>query len=131
MLSGEITTLTAALGEHGAAIKTYFDADLPWFQALVLAAFTALNSIRVLAYIPQIIKAAQDGNGATAISYTTWGLFFLSHLTTIFYAVVCLGDLIMGLIFLGNAVACLAIVLVTFMKRWSYAGEIEKETVTG
>ena len=92
----------------------------PWAPTAVMSLFTAINAVRVLAYVPQIVKAARDENGATGISYTTWGLFFLSHLTTIVYAVVCQGDAIMALIFLGNAVACLAIVAVTLIKRRNY-----------
>jgi len=84
---------------------------------MALGLFAALNSIRVLAYIPQIIKAARDKNGASAISFTTWGLFLVSHLTTIAYAIICLGDAITALIFLGNALACSAIVMVTLMSR--------------
>ncbi len=89
----------------------------PGIDMVVLSLFTIVNSIRIVAYLPQIIRAAKDRNGASAISYTTWGLFFLSHLTTIAYAIVCQGDGVMAAVFLGNALACLAIVGVTFMKR--------------
>lgn len=119
-MSGEFTSLATLLADQGAAIKLYFAAEASWCQSIVLSVFAALNTIRVLAYIPQILKAAQDTNGASAISYTTWALFFLSHLTTIAYAVICLGDLLMGLIFFGNAIACLAIVLVTFLKQQAF-----------
>jgi uncharacterized protein with PQ loop repeat len=87
----------------------------------VLGLFTIVNSIRIFAYIPQILRAAKDQNGASAISYTTWGLFLLSHLTTIAYAIVCQGDGVMAAVFLGNALACLAIISVTFLKRRRHA----------
>lgn len=98
-------------------IPSYVDSRHAWLSAAVLMAFTAINTVRILAYVPQIVKAARDRNGATAISYMTWGLFALSHLTTIAYALVCLGNALMALIFLGNVAACLAIVLVTAGKR--------------
>jgi hypothetical protein len=33
-------------------------------------------------------KFAEDANGASAVSYTTWTLFLISHLTTISCALV-------------------------------------------
>ena len=120
MLTVELTSIAAAMADHGTSIKSHFANDLPWLQSTVVSVFAGLNTIRVMAYIPQILKAANDSNGAMAISYTTWGLFFLSNLTTIVYSVVCLGDLLMGMIFFGNAVACLVIIAVTFVKRRNF-----------
>lgn len=101
----------------GPAIKLYFDTNHQELQTVVLALFAFVNSVRILAYIPQILKASRDGNGATAISCLTWVLFLASHLTTILYAVVCLGDVLMALIFTGNSLACIAIVAVTLSKQ--------------
>lgn len=117
MLTGDWAEAAIVVHEYGASIKEYFDQDHNWFQTTVLSVFAILNSIRVIAYVPQVVKAARDENGASAISFTTWSLFFFSHLTTILYAIVCQGDLLMALIFLGNAVACMAIVGVTLFKR--------------
>jgi hypothetical protein len=44
----------------------------------------------------------------------------LSHLTTVAYSVACLGDLVMAVIFFGNALACLAIVAATVLTRRRY-----------
>jgi hypothetical protein len=38
-------------------------------------AFTIFSSLRVVSYIPQIVKVASDNHGATAISYSTWSLW--------------------------------------------------------
>ena len=38
-------------------------------EEITLALFAACNSVRVVAYVPQILKAAADQNGASAISY--------------------------------------------------------------
>lgn len=108
------------LNDLALVTKVHLQVHFPWATAATIGLFTAANTVRALAYIPQIVKAARDQNGATAISYTTWGLFLFSHLTTILYAVVYLGDAIMALVFLGNALACLAIVAVTFIKRRRY-----------
>jgi hypothetical protein len=40
-------------------------------EDITLTAFTLCNSFRVLAYVPQIIKAATDRSGAQAISCAT------------------------------------------------------------
>ena len=67
------------IAERSEEIKQYFDEEHWRAQAGMLAAFATLNSIRVLAYIPQLVKAARDSNGALAISYITWGLFAACH----------------------------------------------------
>jgi hypothetical protein len=108
------------LSEWGPSSQAYFEEHQKWLVSAVFAAFTFVNSIRIFAYIPQILKAVRDENGATAVSCRTWGLFLLSHLTTIAYSLVCLGDLVMALIFFGNALACFAIVAATLLSRRRY-----------
>ncbi|SDL86910.1 hypothetical protein SAMN04488026_112410 [Aliiruegeria lutimaris] len=116
MLQGEIVIA-------GQALKLYFDANHQELQAAVLALFAFVNSVRIVAYVPQILKASRDDNGASAISCLTWGLFLASHLTTILYAAICLGDLIMAAIFMGNAFACIVIVAVTLLRRRAHRRE--------
>lgn len=106
-----------AIADAEVAVAVYFDQNFQGLQAIILAIFAGLNSIRIVAYVPQIVKAGRDSNGASAISFTTWSLFLASHITTILYAIVCLGDLIMAAIFFGNALACLAILLVALRNR--------------
>jgi hypothetical protein len=107
----------AAFSESLVAIVAAFQRDAqsahPWIEALVLSTFATVNSIRIFAYVPQIVKVARDRNGASAVSSTTWGLFLASHIATILYAVFVLGDAVMALIFLGNALACVAILGLT------------------
>ena len=69
-------------------LRTYFSNHHPLLQTSVISLFTLTSSIRIVAYIPQILKIKRDINGASAISFSTWGLFLLSHLATISYAVV-------------------------------------------
>jgi uncharacterized protein with PQ loop repeat len=52
-------------------------------EEITLALFTACNSVRVVAYLPQIHKAATDKNGASSVSFMTWMLFLLAHLSTV------------------------------------------------
>jgi len=84
---------------------------------ITLMAFTLCNSFRVVAYLPQILKAVTDASGARAISSATWGLFLLSHISTAAYALVNRGDWGMASIFAANAVGCAAILAVAAWKR--------------
>jgi hypothetical protein len=84
---------------------------------VTLMAFTACNSIRVLAYVPQIWKAATDDNGAQALSYTTWSLFLVSHVTTAAYSLVNKQDWTLAMMFLVNAAACATILAVAAWRR--------------
>jgi len=115
------------LNDAEIALKAYFDQDHQPLQAAVLAIFAGMNSIRIVAYVPQIVKAGRDTNGASAISYTTWSLFLASHLTTILYAIVCLGDLVMAAVFLGNALACITIILVALWNSRQYQRRLHED----
>ena len=87
---------------------------------ITLAAFTLCNSLRVVAYVPQIARAAADRSGAEAISFGTWGLFLFSHMSATAYALVNKEDWTMASIFLGNAIGCGAILLIAACKRSRY-----------
>jgi hypothetical protein len=41
---------------------------------VTLVVFTVSNSLRIVAYVPRITKAARDRSGAEAISFGTWGV---------------------------------------------------------
>jgi hypothetical protein len=86
-------------------------------ENITLGAFALCNSLRIVAYIPQMRKAATDKNGASAVSTTTWSLFLLAHLSTIAYALVNRGDWGLAACFAGNAFGCLAIIGITHTKR--------------
>ena len=90
-------------------------------EEITLALFAASNSIRVIAYVPQIFKAANDKNGASSISFMTWFLFLLAHLTTVAYALINRSDWGLAACFAVNAVCCLAILAVAYWKRQSHA----------
>jgi len=83
----------------------------------VTLAFTAVNGLRVIAYVPQIVRICHDNTGAAAISCCTWSLFLVSHLTTIAYAVVVMGDTWMALVFAANSACSAAIVTLALLQR--------------
>jgi uncharacterized protein with PQ loop repeat len=84
---------------------------------ITLAIFTLANSLRVFAYVPQIVKAVRDRSGAEAISFGTWALFLVSHASAMAYALVNKADWTMASVFLSNAVGCIAILLIAAWKR--------------
>jgi hypothetical protein len=94
---------------HGISSMTIAD--------VTLAVFTFFNSLRFLAYVPQIAKAMKDQSGAEAISFGTWGLFLASHASAMAYAIENQGDWTMASVFLGNALGCGAILLIAAWKR--------------
>lgn len=85
-----------------------------------LAVFTACNTARVFAYLPQIIKISRGMQGATAISGTTWTLFGVSHLSTVAYAVLVVDDWRMAAVFAANTVCCVIILSLTALKRAAF-----------
>ena len=86
-------------------------------EEITLALFAACNSFRLLAYLPQIFKAASDKNGASSISFMTWSLFLLAHLSTVAYALVNRSDWGLATCFAVNAICCVAILAVAYWKR--------------
>ena len=86
-------------------------------EDITLAAFTLCSSLRVVAYVPQIARAARDRSGAEAISFGTWGMFFVSHASAMAYALVNKADWTMASVFLGNAFGCAVILLIAGYKR--------------
>jgi uncharacterized protein with PQ loop repeat len=84
---------------------------------LAMGLFAGFNSVRILAYVPQIIRIARDRDGARAISYGTWLSFALSHLSTVSYALLVVSDVRMAAVFGANTVACLIILILTIHKR--------------
>lgn len=87
---------------------------------ITLAVFTLFNSLRFLAYIPQIVTAIRDQSGAAAISFGTWSLFLASHLSAMAYAIENQGDWTMASLFLSNALGCGIIILIAGWKRSRY-----------
>lgn len=87
-------------------------------EQITLGAFAACNALRVLAYVPQLLKTARDEHGASAISCTTWLLFLVANLSTVAYAIVNRSDWELATCFAINAACCLAIVGVAVWRRW-------------
>jgi len=95
---------------------------------ITFAVFTLCNSARVIAYVPQITKAATDRDGAQAISFTTWSMFLVSNASAVAYALVNKDDWTMASLFLANAVGCSAIILIGALRRRQHRCRQAQET---
>jgi hypothetical protein len=89
-------------------------------EEMTLALFATCNSLRIVAYVPQILKAVTDRNGASSISLATWFLFLVANLSTVAYALINRSDLGLAACFTGNALCSAAILLITYCKRRSH-----------
>jgi hypothetical protein len=83
--------------------------------------FAAFSSIRIVSYVPQIRKVASDMHGATAISYSTWGLWTAANVATAAYALVNLGDTYLAAVSALYAGCCLTVIGLTASKRRGFA----------
>ena len=91
------------------------------FEDITMAAFAACNGLRIFAYLPQMRKAAKDPNGASAISFTTWGLFLVANASTAAYAIVNQSDWWMAGCFSLNAFCCFLILVIAAFKAVHHA----------
>jgi hypothetical protein len=84
---------------------------------IVVIAFAITNSMRVFAYVPQIMQLARDNSGAAAVSVCTWFLFLLSNISTAAYAALVLNEPCMTVVFAANTVCSTIIVVLTVLRR--------------
>jgi hypothetical protein len=83
--------------------------------------FVTVNSARMIAYFPQIHKAWACNDGARSISMVTWSYFALAHLTGALYSFSVANDPKLASVFVGNCLACSALVAVVGWKRRNLA----------
>jgi len=83
-----------------------------------LCLFTLFGGLRIVSYIPQILRIARDRDGAGAISYATWMLWIGANASTAMYASVNLGDAWLAFVSWIYAACCLAVILITARKRY-------------
>jgi hypothetical protein len=87
---------------------------------LTLAAFSFFSLLRLVSYLPQIWCVAHDGNGATAISYSTWAIWIGANASTAAYALVNLGDVWLATVNAVNTLCCTVVLglAVWQRRRW-------------
>ena len=84
---------------------------------LALPFFAACNGLRLVGYVPQILRVARDEGGASAVSCATWGLFALANVSTVLYAALVAADLSLALVFCANTLGSALIFGLTLLKR--------------
>ena len=84
---------------------------------ITLALFSLCNLLRVGSYLPQILRVANDTEGAKAISYWTWGMWIAANGSTAAYALVNIADRVLFIVSTMNTLGCLAVVGLTIWKR--------------
>src|SRR5262245_10648976 len=96
---------------------------------ITLGIFTLFNSLRFLAYLPQIARAMKDRSGAEAISFGTWTLFLFSHISAAAYAIENQRDWTMATLFLGNALGSGVVLLIAVWKRSRHRQKSRADTI--
>ena len=96
------------------------------FSDIAYYLFTTFNALRVVSYLPQIYRIAQDANGASAISYSTWFLWTAANGSTAVYSFSNLGDITLGLTNGFNAVCCAAVVALAAFKHRRFTSQIRQ-----
>jgi uncharacterized protein with PQ loop repeat len=86
-------------------------------SGFVVVSFLAVNTLRTLAYVPQIWAAVRHPESARGISILTWSYFAVAHLTGVAYSVVITHDANLVASFLGNFFACTLLVIVVAWQR--------------
>jgi len=56
----DFTKFPLILDVLGNDIRAYLNIAYPWLLIAVVAAFSLANSLRILVYVPQILKTARD-----------------------------------------------------------------------
>jgi hypothetical protein len=84
---------------------------------ITFLAFAFFSSLRVVSYLPQILRVAADAHGASAISYSTWGLWTASNAATALYGWINLQDFYLAAVSATNTACCVIVILLTMMKR--------------
>ena len=84
---------------------------------ITLPLFTVFSSLRIISYVPQIRRVAIDGNGASAISYATWGLWTGANIATALYAAINLNDFYLSAVSSIYALCCIVVIVLTSFKR--------------
>ena len=99
------------------------------FAEVTLSTFGVFSGLRLVSYFPQIYRVVRDTGGASAISYSTWLMWTGSHLSTGFYAAINLGDRLLAACSALYALCCVAVIVLTAIKRHRFFSRVPAETL--
>jgi hypothetical protein len=83
----------------------------------IATAFSAVNSIRVVFYLPQIAAVARSVNGARDIALCTWAMWALTNALGAAYGMVVVHDWVLAGSFALSLLGCLVTIGLTVMQR--------------
>lgn len=87
----------------------------------IATAFSAVNSIRVIFYLPQIVAVAKSVDGARDIALCTWAMWALTNGLGAAYGLVVVNDRVLAGSFALSLLACLVTIGLTLTQRWRFA----------
>lgn len=86
--------------------------------AAIAWSYTAINSTRIVTYVPQIVAARRCTDGARAISLLTWGSWAVSHFSGTAYGTLVLHDAFFVAITTINLLGCCSVTAIVAAHRW-------------
>src|SRR5260370_41609922 len=84
---------------------------------LTIVLFSLFNFLRLISYLPQIVRIARDKMGPPTISYATWAMWIGANGSTAAYAGVNVHDWMLCLISSVNSFCCIIVVFLMVYKR--------------
>jgi hypothetical protein len=87
--------------------------------------FAVFSAIRMVSYVPQIMRIARDCAGAAAISYATWSIWLGANVTMALHAAINLHDMWLAFVTASYAVCCAIVIALTAFKRMAYRRRAE------
>lgn len=84
---------------------------------LPLTVFALCNTLRILAYGPQILRLVRDPGGAAGVSSASWTMFAAANASTAVYAADALGDAALAVVHAASTACCLMIVALASWRR--------------
>lgn len=86
--------------------------------AAIAWSYLAINSTRIVTYVPQIMAAWRCTDGARAISLLTWGSWAVSHFSGLAYGTLVLHDAFFVAITTINLLGCCSVTAIVAAHRW-------------
>jgi len=93
---------------------------------IVWIMFAAFSAIRMVSYVPQILRIAQDCSGATAISYSTWSIWLGANITMALHAAINLNDVWLAFVTASYGICCAIVIALTAFKRMAHRRRVER-----
>jgi hypothetical protein len=90
-------------------------------EEIIISAYAIMNSLRIFAYLPQIVTVLRASDRSEAVSLLTWTFWALANIATTAYSAVILEDFLTMVIFAGNSACCALVVSIVAWKRKRYS----------